>query len=131
MSARKLNDDGFTLLEVLVSFAVAGLVVAIVIPATLMARQRLRMAEIEGQQSQSALALIDEMAATGLPIESQRIGDMQLRGTFAFVDDQTRARFRLAKLEVATSSVAHPDSLPTKISSIRLVAVRSSDQTSQ
>jgi prepilin-type N-terminal cleavage/methylation domain-containing protein len=124
MSARRLNDDGFTLLEVLVSFAVTGLVVAIVIPVTLMARQRLRIAETEGQYTQNALALIDEMAATGVPIENQRIGDVQLRGTLVFVDDQTRARFRLAKLEVEPLSIAYPDSLPNKISSIRLVAVR-------
>jgi prepilin-type N-terminal cleavage/methylation domain-containing protein len=116
------HDAGFTLLEVLVSFAVAGLVVAIVIPSSLMARQRLKSAEVQWQATQTALSLIETSVRSGKAIELQTIGDWQASGSLTSVDTEQRTRFRLARIDV-TLKPRDPSQESLKHSMIRLVPV--------
>jgi prepilin-type N-terminal cleavage/methylation domain-containing protein len=128
MTTKESDDAGFTLLEVLVSFAVAGLVVGIVIPASLMVRQRLKSAEVQWQATQTALSLIETSAQSGQAIEPQNIGDWQASGSLTYVGTETRTRFRLARLAVTLTSLHDASAEPFTRSSMRLVPVIDTNQ---
>jgi prepilin-type N-terminal cleavage/methylation domain-containing protein len=119
----KSADAGFTLLEVLVSFAVAGLVVAIVVPSSILARKRLMISEQQWQAAQTSMALIETIASSGKTIEPQKLGAWQASSRITYVDGQERAPFRLARVEVVLTALQDTKAEPIVYNSLRLVPV--------
>lgn len=123
MTNEARHDEGFTLLEVLVSFAIVGLVVAIVVPSTIMARQRLNNAEQSWQAQQMVQSLIETMVRSGKPVDSRTMGNWQVRGALTYVDQRTRAAVRLARVSATLTSLDNLQAEPVTGSSMRLVPV--------
>jgi prepilin-type N-terminal cleavage/methylation domain-containing protein len=123
---QKQDQGGFTLLEVLVSFAIAGLVVGIVLPAAFQARSRVVHAQEQLDATQAADAMIERIVAFGAIPGVDRKTHFDIQSRMVWTDDQTRARVRLAEITVTViAKNASDKKLPAlaHLSSKRLVRV--------
>lgn len=116
------NDSGFSLLEVLVAFAIAGLIIAVVLPSVVQARHWRANAQDRLVAMRMAARLVEESVASGKAVPLSRTGAMAGITQLSWVDAESHAPVRLARIEVRVSKRSDSEVL-AETKQVRLVTV--------